>query len=327
MKIQDVRREFPALERQVFLDSACVSLAPQCAVSRLREFLDMVAFCPSGSSTQHHLDMDAMRSAARPEIARLIHANEADIALVESTTHGLSLVANSIPFKAGDRVLLCDLEFLEVAVPWTQKRDELGIAIDVVRNRDGRVLIEDIEAAIRPQTRVVAISSVQWSNGFRCDLDALSRLCRERADFPGRGCHPATGRDSARRHEDAGGRTRLWRSQVADGAVRLRLPLSQSGVSRWREAAAGGLSGGDRAGGRLGYVLPDAIHHAGTRLQVCRRRSPMGERWDIELSRRDRIGGVGWADQPRLASRPSASTSSTSPNISCAACGSRAFAW
>jgi selenocysteine lyase/cysteine desulfurase len=183
MKIQDVRREFPALERQVFLDSACVSLAPQCAVSRLRAFLDMAAFCPSGSSTQHHLDMDAMRSAARPEIARLIHCGESDIALVESTTHGLNLVANSIPFKSGDRVLLCDLEFLEVAVPWTQKRDELGIAIDVVRNRGGRVLIEDIEAAIHPETRVVAISSVQWSNGFRCDLEALSRLCHERQIF------------------------------------------------------------------------------------------------------------------------------------------------
>ena len=89
MKIQDVRQEFPALQSQVFLDSACVSLAPQRAIKKLRAFLDMTAYCPSGSSTQHHLDMDALRSAARPQVARLINAHEDDIALVESTTQGL----------------------------------------------------------------------------------------------------------------------------------------------------------------------------------------------------------------------------------------------
>lgn len=183
MNLSDIRSEFPALERQVFLDSACVSLAPQRTVNKLREFLDMAAFCPSGSSTQHHIDMDAMRSAARPQIARLINAGENDIALVESTTHGLNLVASAIPLKRGDRVIISDLEFIEVALPWLQRRDEIGIAVDVLPNRDGKLMVEDVEAAIKRDTRIVAVSSVQWNNGFRCDLDALSRLCRERGIF------------------------------------------------------------------------------------------------------------------------------------------------
>jgi selenocysteine lyase/cysteine desulfurase len=45
MRIQDARQEFPALAHQVFLDSACVSLAPQRTVKKLREFLDMAAYC------------------------------------------------------------------------------------------------------------------------------------------------------------------------------------------------------------------------------------------------------------------------------------------
>jgi len=181
--IDDARREFPALHDQAFLDSACVSLAPQRAITRLRAFLDMAATCPSGSSTQHHLDMDAMRSAARPQLAKLINAAETDIALVESTTHGLNLVANAMPLQRGDRVVISDLEFLEVAVPWVQKRDRIGVEIDTAPNRNGQVLIDDIEAALTPNTRVVAISSVQWSNGFRCDLDSLSQLCRDRGVF------------------------------------------------------------------------------------------------------------------------------------------------
>lgn len=183
MTIDDARKEFPALQNQVFLDSACVSLAPQRTIEKLRAFLDMAASCPSGSATQQHLDMDTMRSAARPALAKLINASEDDIALMESTTHGLDLVADAIALKRGDRVVVCDLEFVAVALPWVQKRQEIGIEIDVVPNRGGQVLIEDIEAAITADTRVVAVSSVQWSNGFLCDLDALSRLCRDRGVF------------------------------------------------------------------------------------------------------------------------------------------------
>jgi cysteine desulfurase/selenocysteine lyase len=183
MRIQDARQEFPALAHQVFLDSACVSLAPQRTVKKLREFLDMAAYCPAGSATQHHIDMDLRRGAARPQVARLINADESDIALVESTTHGLNIVANAIPLQHGERVLLCDLEFLEVALPWIQKHREIGVEIDVVPNRNGQISMEDLEAAITARTRVLTISSVQWNNGFRCDLDAVSRLCRDRGIF------------------------------------------------------------------------------------------------------------------------------------------------
>jgi selenocysteine lyase/cysteine desulfurase len=183
MTIDDARKEFPALQNQVFLDSACVSLAPQRSIDKLRAFLDMAASCPSGSATQQHLDMDAMRSAARLPLAKLINASEDDIALMESTTQALNVVADAIPLRHGDRVVVCDLEFVAVALPWVQKRQEIGIEIDVVPNRNGQILVENIEAAITANTRVVAISSVQWSNGFLCDLDTLSSLCRERGVF------------------------------------------------------------------------------------------------------------------------------------------------
>lgn len=177
--LENVRQEFPALEDKVFLDSACVSLAPRRAVEAIQSFLKMALECPSASATLHHIAMDDLRSAARPAAARLINAYEDEVALVESTTQGLSTAAQAIPLERGDRVLLADLEFMQVAIPWCQKRDREGIELDVVPNREGRIEMAAIEQSIRPRTRVVAISSVQWSNGFRCDLKALSWLCRE----------------------------------------------------------------------------------------------------------------------------------------------------
>lgn len=173
------RRHFPGLLDKTFLDAACVSLASRPAVEAIEKFLGLTLICPLESSTAHHIFMDEMRSAARPAVARLINCHKDEIALVESTTHGLTLAAGAIRLESGDRVLLSDLEFLEVALPWTQRRRE-GIEIDVVPHHHGEVRAEDFAARITPRTRVICISTVQWSNGFRLDLAAFSKLCRER---------------------------------------------------------------------------------------------------------------------------------------------------
>jgi cysteine desulfurase / selenocysteine lyase len=179
MDFNQVREQFPALRDKVFLDSACVSIAPLAATDAVRKFLEVAALCPHRSATMNHIAMDDMRAAARGAVARLINATEEEIALVESTSHGLNLVADALPLERGNRILLCDLEFMQVALPWIQKR-AAGVEIDMVASRNGAITIEDIAAALTPQTKVVSISSVQWSNGFRCDLPALSALCRAR---------------------------------------------------------------------------------------------------------------------------------------------------
>jgi selenocysteine lyase/cysteine desulfurase len=68
---------------------------------------------------------------------------------------------------------------MEVAIPWVQKKKD-GIEIDVVPNHNGEVRAEDFAERITPRTRVISLSSVQWTNGFRADLDAFSKLCGDR---------------------------------------------------------------------------------------------------------------------------------------------------
>ena len=179
VNLETVREQFPALREKTFLDAACVSLAPRVAVQAISSFLDTALWCPERSSTLHHIAMDDLRLNAWREIARFIHAREDEVALVESTTHGLNIIAEALPLERGAHVLLCDLEFMEVALPWCQKRDRGEIEIDVVTNRRGEIRVEDIAAHIAPLTKVVAISSVQWSNGYRVDLKALGKICRD----------------------------------------------------------------------------------------------------------------------------------------------------
>ena len=181
MNFEAIREEFPALGDKTFLDAACVSIAPRRAANAIDEFLRRALTCPEQSATLNHIAMDDQRSAARPLAARLLHARADEIALVESTSQGLAIAAQAVPLSTGDQVLIGAPEFMEVAVPWCQLRDRIGIELVVVPHRDGRLLVDDYAACMTARTRLVVASSVQWSHGFRLDMAALSSLCRERA--------------------------------------------------------------------------------------------------------------------------------------------------
>lgn len=180
MNFDSIRDEFPALGEKTFLDAACVSIASRRAVAAVEAFLQRALTCPESSATLNHIAMDDHRAAARPLAARLLNAREDEIALVESTSQGLAIAAQAIPLAAGHQVLLGAPEFMELAIPWCQLRDRMGIELVVVPHRDGRLLADDFAARITPRTRLVVASSVQWAHGFRLDMAALSALCSER---------------------------------------------------------------------------------------------------------------------------------------------------
>jgi len=130
MDLPSVRSSFPGTRDRVFLDAACVSLMPVQAEQALRQLGQDLLLCPARDASAHHIALDQTAARPRQEIARLINASPEDIALVESTTHGLQIVAEAVPLGPGDRVLLGEIEFLGVAVPWIGRRQAQGFLWD-----------------------------------------------------------------------------------------------------------------------------------------------------------------------------------------------------
>ncbi|MEU6350881.1 aminotransferase class V-fold PLP-dependent enzyme [Streptomyces sp. NPDC047072] len=175
-----VRREFPALDRKVYLDSACIGVAPVRAVRAVTDLVQGMQYCTAESGTEMHGRLNELRASARPLAARLIGAEASDIALVESATHGLKIALESLPLHAGDEVLLPDLEFIQLGVMCRQLEDR-GITVRTVpHDPSGRIGVDAVRAELTPAVKVLALSSVQWTNGFRADLADLSELCRGR---------------------------------------------------------------------------------------------------------------------------------------------------
>ncbi len=98
---------------------------------------------------------------------------------MESTTYGLNVAAMCLEMPEGPAVLTCDLEFLQVAIPWTMRKDR-GITVRVVPSGYGRVEAAGFERAIDGRTKMIVLSSVPWCNGWKADLEAFGRLCQER---------------------------------------------------------------------------------------------------------------------------------------------------
>jgi selenocysteine lyase/cysteine desulfurase len=114
------------------------------------------------------------------EAAKLIHADENEIGFLRSTSEGIGLFSAMFNLRAGDGVVLNDLEFMSNVIPWKVMEREKRIRLKVVAHQQGRVLISKIEESIDERTRVIVISSVQEVNGFRCDLAKIGEIARSR---------------------------------------------------------------------------------------------------------------------------------------------------
>jgi len=169
--VAQVRQEFPIVEKCVYLNHAAVGPIPR----RSQQWMDQ--------AINEYLVLDRDDWAARTQRVRdlsaaLINARPDQIAFIKNTSEGISLAANGIDWRAGDNVVVHDNDFPSVVFPWQNLAGQ-GVETRRVAAREGRVLTDDIADAIDGRTRAVAISTVQFKTGFRCDLAAIGQLCRD----------------------------------------------------------------------------------------------------------------------------------------------------
>ncbi len=167
--------EFPVTKNWAYFDHAAVAPLPRRSADRMRAW----AAEQEANGVVNWPDWERKLGAIRGDLARLIGAEPGEIAFVNSTTHGINLVAEGFPFRPGDNLVTAAEEYPSNLYPWMNLADR-GVATRMVPSREGRVWVDDLAAAIDDRTRLLTISQVEFASGFRNDLDALSGLCRDR---------------------------------------------------------------------------------------------------------------------------------------------------
>jgi selenocysteine lyase/cysteine desulfurase len=172
---------FPILSRWLFMNHAGVAPIPQRAADAIANFAREAA--ESAYMEGHwHRQIEQLRTLA----AGLINATREEIALVKNTSEGLAIVASGVNWNAGDRIVTSAVEYPSNAYPWIDLSKRLGTELVCVPERvraDGARVIdldELLAAADHPRTRMVTLSHVEFGSGFRNDLAAIGRFCRQR---------------------------------------------------------------------------------------------------------------------------------------------------
>ncbi len=166
-----VRGEFPITERLAYLKSAATGpLAPNVAATVTRFYEDTRDF-----GDVHWEQWAAERERGREMLSSFINAEPDEVAFVPNTSIGMNLIIDALE-GSGD-VISCELEFPTTTLPWLHR----GIEVNLLKARDGEIRADDIERAMTNCTSVICLSHVQFSNGFRADLEAIGNAKKNHA--------------------------------------------------------------------------------------------------------------------------------------------------
>lgn len=171
--IERIREQFPITRNKVFLNHAAQSPFP-------KPVADAVFKCAMDFSNFETTSIE-WNDGGKPLFAKLINANSEEVAFVENTSMGLNIVANMLDYPRDAKVVTTDLEYPSVVYPWLRRK--LNVKVHYVKNHDGKILLEDFEKAVDDKTVAVAISHVEYVNGFRNDLKTIGEIVHKHGAY------------------------------------------------------------------------------------------------------------------------------------------------
>lgn len=170
----EVRALFPIAERAIYFNHAAVSPPPVTAIRAVEAQLKDV----NENGSANFRSWLAVKEQARQLLANLLGARPEQVAFVRNTSDALSTVANGLAWKPGDNIVTFSREFPSNIYPWLRIRDAFGVEVRMSEERAGRIDLAEFENLVDRNTRVIAISHVQYASGFRIDLKRLANLAR-----------------------------------------------------------------------------------------------------------------------------------------------------
>jgi selenocysteine lyase/cysteine desulfurase len=169
--LEAIRRQFPSAQTATHFDHASVGPISLPVADAMRDVIaDYVAH---GFQNHWRDDIEQVRHL----LAQLVGSKPGNVAFTQNTSTGLSIAANGLDWMPGDNVVLPEREFPSNYYPWLNLQ-RLGVRLRSVASPTGHASLDAIAAAIDERTRVVTVSAVQYSNGYRYDLDAIGALCQ-----------------------------------------------------------------------------------------------------------------------------------------------------
>lgn len=191
--LKEFRASFGRKQNLLHMNNA--GLAPISKPARDKIFYWGNRFYEEGFYTDKDYMNDVLNS--RTLLSKLIGCETSEIAFFQSTASAIGQLCFGFPLKLGDEVVTWDQEYASNLYPWQEACKRSGAKLKIVSSeKDLTTPVHKIIEEITDQTKIVAISWVQFLTGAKTDLKALSKVTREKEIFlfvdimQGLGLHP-----------------------------------------------------------------------------------------------------------------------------------------
>jgi cysteine desulfurase/selenocysteine lyase len=172
---EEFRPLMPVAERWAYLDHAAVAPIPRPTADAIHRWAEQATSDGELGCREWYGKVDHVHVLA----AQMMGCDPEEIAIVSNTSHGINIVAFGLDWRPGDNVVFPGHEFPTNQYPWLALRQE-GVEVRRVMPQPGRPLLDLLRRACDRRTRLIAVSWVQYLDGYRIDLD---RACELAHDF------------------------------------------------------------------------------------------------------------------------------------------------
>lgn len=176
---RELRDSIPALRDQVYLNTGVSGPPPSFAIEE-----DIRWTRRLGETGPGRLDVldDAFAEIerVRETVADLLGAGADEIALTQSCSDGMAIVAAGLSWEPADEVLISDLEHISGLLPWYDLQRKNGVVVRTIPVKNGRLRVDDVAAAMTDRTKLICMSHVSYNTGAKLPVADVAQLARER---------------------------------------------------------------------------------------------------------------------------------------------------
>lgn len=171
----DFRELFPGTKNQVYLNVAARGLVPTTVRDVVYSYM---ADCVDGTSDKDRLRREV--DETRESFARLFGAEPEEVAITKNVSEGLNLFAASLPWEAGDNIVVCpELEHPNNIYLWYNLERLHGAEVRAIAPDGGDMPIQGMIDAMDERTRVVTFPTISFAPGFITDTAPLVEAARK----------------------------------------------------------------------------------------------------------------------------------------------------
>ncbi|MBF0381095.1 MAG: aminotransferase class V-fold PLP-dependent enzyme [Magnetococcales bacterium] len=169
------KKEFQFADDLVYLNHAGVAPIPR----RTQLVINELASHTARYGASRYSELYERHQKARSYCAELLHTTESRVAFTPNTSEGLCWVAMGMQWYPGDEIITTAVEFPSNAIIWLTMAERYGVVVHrIPAEDDGHISWEKMLDKLNPRTRLLTVSSAQFSSGSVVDMAAIGEALK-----------------------------------------------------------------------------------------------------------------------------------------------------